>query len=494
MMKGNKEGQCMKKVFEKFLRVVQWLSFLIFVFFALFVSPIGKLIAIVAALIICPIVTKRIPRFPARKIVLIMASVVLFLVGLVIGTDSNSSSLTEGVENSVSAEEQVETTEIEESVPETEAEESATETEAKESLIETEIEESLLESTATGAVNYTEISTEIEMAKDADDDETHSEAEYLEKEQITSIETMGNSVSEGNPSVTGNTGIDGSFALAYLSSDEKRIVDYAISAKGMNYVYNWEYPESYKADRNKVFELTKKLKDSLLQISFYSSTDPNKCFEIDGVVGLKFKDKLMGDGYFYVENTEDVRDYLYYGEIKNDKPNGLGVIFNYNGLVYGGYFKNGVATKYGAKFSPGTDELVWECTKPSITQVAKKERFLANGKGITYHHQRSDWMKEDGSAARYLFWSNIGYELEEYSAEYSDVKFPSTVIQKATLTLQPMVEYEGELKDSEPKKKGTYYNDKYELNGDFYEVSNDGSKLHDIIINSDTKSCYGAKK
>lgn len=470
----------MKKILEKILRAIQWLTVLTFVLFALFLSPVGRLIAIVAALIICPIVTKRIPHFPARKLVLIMASVVLFLVGLVIGTDSNSSS-TESIENSVAVEEQVETTEIEESVPETEV---------KASLVETATEESLLESTSTETSNYAEISTEIEMDKDANDDETHTGVDYIEQEQTASVATIDNSVTENNSSVTDNTGIDGSFALEYLSSDEKRIVDYAISDKGMNYVYNWEYPASYKTDRNKVFELTKKLKDCMLQISYFSSTDPNKCFEIDGVVGLKFKDKLMGDGYFYVENTEDVRDYFYYGELKNDKPNGLGVIFNYYGLVYGGYFKNGVATKYGAKFSPGTDELVWECTKPSITQVAKKERFLANGKGITYHHQRSDWMKEDGSAARYLFWSNIGHELEEYP----DVTAPLFVIQKATLTLQPMVEYEGELKDSEPQKKGTYYSDKYELNGDFYEVSNDGSKLHDIIINSDTKSCYGAKK
>lgn len=470
----------MKKVLGKILRAVQWLAFLFLIFLALFLNSIGRLIAIVAALIICPIVTKRIPRFPARKLVLIMASVVLFLVGLVIGTDSNSSS-TEGVENSVSVEERVETTAIEESVPETEDEES---------LVETEIAESLLENTTAEATNYVEASAEIEVAKDVDDDETHMEPEYIEQEQNIPTETVDNNATESNPLVTGNTGIDGSFALAYLSSDEERIVDYVISAKGMNYVYNWEYPESYKANRNKVFELTKKLKENMLQTSWYSSTDPNKCFEIDGVVGIKFKDKLVGDGYFYVENTEDVRDYFYYGEIKNDKPNGLGVIFNYYGLVYGGYFKNGVATKYGAKFSPGTDELVWECTKPSITQVAKKERFSANGKGITYYHQRSDWMKENGSAARYLFWDNIGHELEEYS----DVKAPRTVLQKATLTLQPMVEYEGELKDSEPKKKGTYYDDKYELNGDFYEVSNDGSKLHDIIINSDTKSCYGTKK
>lgn len=103
----------------------------------------------------------------------------------------------------------------------------------------------------------------------------------------------------------------------------------------------------YFKDRAKLLEESVNLLEQAAQGNFYS---------------LKHEAKLFNKGYYYI--TSDIPDFYYVGEIKDNRPHGMGIIFGFSEesetyaeisekflIYYMGNFKNGMFDGYGALFS-----------------------------------------------------------------------------------------------------------------------------------------------
>lgn len=103
----------------------------------------------------------------------------------------------------------------------------------------------------------------------------------------------------------------------------------------------------YFKDRAKLLEESVNLLEQAAQGNFYS---------------LKHEAKLFNKGYYYI--TSDIPDFYYLGEIKDNRPHGMGIIFGFSEesetyaeisekflIYYMGNFKNGMFDGYGALFS-----------------------------------------------------------------------------------------------------------------------------------------------
>ena len=182
-------------------------------------------------------------------------------------------------------------------------------------------------------------------------------------------------------------------------------------------LFDAPYPKDFSKDRNKIFKL--------MQSCEGKSLDDGIAIEADsGLFGpTTYKQTL--DSYKV--------DYIYFGDIKDGKPNGNGVLFGDEDMgarypFYAGGFKKGVPTGYGILFTYG-----------HVSEEGKFTDGELSGKGIHY--------------SGYI--DAVGYSDFDYMNHF--ISEDDYIITFNYITPLPMVVYEGEFKKGEFKGKGKAY-------------------------------------
>lgn len=226
-------------------------------------------------------------------------------------------------------------------------------------------------------------------------------------------------------------------------------------------------------DRNKILKSLEKL-----------NSDKNMSY-------LEMDSHLFSKDNYKITNSET--NIIYCGEIKDNKPHGIGAIYQVidgqNFIKYAGNFKKGEFQGYGMLFNIPTDEEYYYSTTiyEDKEDAIKRTNFLTfegnfkdgqpNGEGNYYEYcdlQTEMYMvqdgydkskdiniyigdfevNEDGLTGKGKMYSN-GYLL--YDGEYKESNFDG----KGTLYFEnsQQVQYEGKFKNGEYNGKGTLYDE-----------------------------------
>ena len=149
---------------------------------------------------------------------------------------------------------------------------------------------------------------------------------------------------------------------------------------------------------------------------------------------LTEKAKIFSDQKTYEVTIKSNNDFLYFGKVKNNRPNGYGILYFKGRPVYLGEFKKGVKSGYGLEFdSDGGDN--WN-------QIAYEGEFkdgLREGKGIIY--QRAI------DADMYCYNSS---RYTKTAKGFQQIYFNMDLIKTA-------IHYEGKFKKGELSGKGKEY-------------------------------------
>jgi len=137
---------------------------------------------------------------------------------------------------------------------------------------------------------------------------------------------------------------------------------------------------TYKSGRKRVGEFRKGKPWNV------KSYDKNGKIETEWVKGIKLKKVAQESGVLYLtkvngkfgwfENSNDIKDWKYEGEIKNGKPNGTGVL-EYNLATYSGEVKNGMQHGQGTYIYKSGRKTVGEFRKSKPWNAKKYDK---NGK------------------------------------------------------------------------------------------------------------------
>jgi len=157
-------------------------------------------------------------------------------------------------------------------------------------------------------------------------------------------------------------------------------------------------------------------------------------------------------------------NYYYYGDFKDGKADGIGLVYHNKDLIFGGEFKKGKPSGYGIVFNSelSTQDYIYESDDCSLeTVMLAAHYFKASGKGFVY---------SKGLAVTWF-------------------QFPAVREDVEKLDYIPYVLYEGKLKDNKRSGKGKEYtkdgvlvydgefkDDKYNGTGTLYNA--DGSIKH----------------
>lgn len=181
---------------------------------------------------------------------------------------------------------------------------------------------------------------------------------------------------------------------------------------------------------------------------------------------LKSEGALLQESYYSI--TSDFSGSLYYGDLKNNKPNGLGVICDAVTGVYTyiGNFENGRYSGYGISFSNTsieTGNIQMAMQNGEISQETADALIYYASNFVTYE---GEWKngKRDGRGNEYMissevdnpplegFWAGDLYP-RIYAGNFSKDKYDG----EGKMFLSGYLLYEGECKDTEPNGKGIAY-------------------------------------
>lgn len=190
----------------------------------------------------------------------------------------------------------------------------------------------------------------------------------------------------------------------------------------------FEFPEKYAKKRNEVLALIGK----------------------GAGVEVHFSHKAL------VQSFDGKTDYTFYGNIKNGKADGIGLVYRDHKLVFGGEFKKGKPCGYGIVFDsdiPNVSAVYESDDCSTITMLVVHHRFVTSGDGYIYYGFKTC---RDNQSTGLEFESNacVAYEGglkknkrdgkgKAYSYDY-DKKSASLV-------------YEGGYKNDKPSGKGKSY-------------------------------------
>lgn len=196
---------------------------------------------------------------------------------------------------------------------------------------------------------------------------------------------------------------------------------------------------------------------------------------------------LLGEDYYGV--TSEPRGYLYYGKVKDNRPNGFGVLTGYSHetsehgyvsheyLVYAGEFKKGIYNGYGVAFE-----------EPSFEKAIDISDPINQGSYVKYDGEWKDGV-ECGKGNEYVLNENTRQiEAVVVSNFKKGLYEGKTKIYNVDGTLK----FEGNCKKGEPSGKGIHYFDdgKKHYDGEWKDGKYHGKgKLYD----KDGKVIYNGK-
>ena len=188
-----------------------------------------------------------------------------------------------------------------------------------------------------------------------------------------------------------------------------------------------------------------------------------------------------------VETISGKAAFAYYGEMKNSRPDGFGIIVDHHNIVFGGEFKKGEPCGYGIVFYAddyNKHPKVYEGDDCSFVSIGGLQRFQVSGNGFVYenfgfdigephilYQGQLEKNERDGSGCEYYNdGSIIGFGPLQYDGEFKNDEFSGDGV---LYSEDGTVVYEGEFKKDTFHGDGTLYNEdgsvKYEgkfKNGD----------------------------
>lgn len=213
-------------------------------------------------------------------------------------------------------------------------------------------------------------------------------------------------------------------------------------------IYNWDYPKTFQKERLEVFEL---LREHEIQYPTYSE-------RWDHSTSVKVE-----KGAFC--RTLEYSSYSFYGNLVNERPSGLGILYDNIGYFVG-KFKNGSPNGYGIRFDLDGN-ILWESEDVSFDGKS----FYANGHSITYHNYDMVDKKRTSPASgleRWNYNNAYTYETEYYDTLLDDEAYEifdsnyghmGGFMISEHIIYRPCVAYEGNMKKSERSGTGNAYYD-----------------------------------
>ncbi len=225
----------------------------------------------------------------------------------------------------------------------------------------------------------------------------------------------------------------------------------------------WEYPSTFKKQRKEVFDLMLDAEGKMVEDEAGNIMEPFCTVDVRNDIVQK------------VNSAEWSNYYYYYGNMKDDLPDGAGVLLTKvipSGdkilflPVYAGYFQEGTADGYGIKFRGDRGvEMEGEFSKESLD--GGFESIMPTGKVIYYYENNINEIAVNNSTLR----DEIDY--------YSHMQFVNRSAVFNYPALQPSVYREGE-----------YQGDR--LNGDIKEYYNNYQfNSNDQMYHKMEDSVYG---
>lgn len=258
----------------------------------------------------------------------------------------------------------------------------------------------------------------------------------------------------------------------YLGQEYDHIVTYACERYPLVSVFECSYPSKFKKERNKVFEFLKILDE---HPGFADDEDSGA---IPGSLAVIIKGGVVVD-------TSQESEIYYYGDVKNNKPNGWGMVYSSNAIKQKkspklvGQFKDGKPNGYGACLSRLSGSIIWECSD----FVCGYGLFYPNGDAIYYYSTEDPANVAVGTTPRIEFESVMSTELHKQEGNLlglEDYNFDFLgLFADRHLVLCPAVKYEGKMKDDQFSGKGKLYYD-------VFQVTTSDDPIIDV-----KDSCYG---
>lgn len=270
--------------------------------------------------------------------------------------------------------------------------------------------------------------------------------------------------------------------LSPLSSSKPNDSNY----EGYDNLFNWEYPTAFRSEREEVFELLSRIDGSVFQVSNGEIINNDEIILVEKC-GYGSYQRIAP----YGETSRAT--YFYYGDLSNNRPNGIGVLlqeveFSYGIVpVYAGHFEDGVIKGYGlclldnrsdvARFNGIKSEGYFDyTTEPREEGPFGTEGSYGNlqGEGIVYYNVLFD-------VSNYALLDIIDEGKSEL--DYDEMMDPNLETEYLVITnypvQRPKVQYEGTFKNGN-LLEGTEY---YIEDMCYGTVRSYGSFCYDVIYN-----------
>ncbi len=199
-------------------------------------------------------------------------------------------------------------------------------------------------------------------------------------------------------------------------------------------------------------------------------------------------DKTLLHGRKY-SITKDTTGLTYYGSLRDNKPDGFGVICDISGVnVYIGNFKKGQYSGYGVLFSDAPVDENRIDFEIKEGQINESDRDLAVFYAKRYVNYEGEWIKGErsGNGNSFTITNDGVYTNPEISGLWSGSFYP--IILKGKFSNDELhgntemycygcLMYEGECKGTEPHGKGTSYytNGQVQYKGQWKKGKYDGT-------------------
>ena len=204
----------------------------------------------------------------------------------------------------------------------------------------------------------------------------------------------------------------------------------------------WEYPDKFRKKREEIFTLIEEAEK--LGVSGW-----NDGYSILVKESGPFDNSLQRT----LDDNPDAVTFYYYGDLKDEKPDGVGILFFGINGVYAGNFKKGEPNGYGILYTSNGGIV---CESEDFKYVGDHE-FKANGDSIKYNMSYEDGANRTprGKAHDlYVDYSNYYLSDDDESQTFNFVN---------PLCMCPCVEYEGEMKNNKKDGKGKDYYDVFQI-------------------------------
>lgn len=228
-----------------------------------------------------------------------------------------------------------------------------------------------------------------------------------------------------------------------------------------DYLFNWEYPLTFKTEREELFELLSQIDGVVIQI------DGSNIVNTDAII---FVEKCGYGTYQRIapyDNTA-ASTLLYYGNTSNNRPNGVGILLQEDGSgiipIFAGHFDNGLIKGYGMWLtssisysgrlngikSEGYFDYTTESTGDGPYDIEGSYGNL-KGEGIVYYN---------GNSEQNYALADIIYTYNE-NPNYDDMINPNSIIEYTIMTnypvQRPKVQHEGTYENGNLLEGTEYY-------------------------------------